>query len=498
MNSNFSQPQRQSLIGVVIMFTDTVQKFLRALWPLLVVAVTKYEQIDKLYLWASVVAVVLVIGVIAYLKYRKFTFQLDEGNEEFVIRHGIINKSRVAIPLEKIQQVNINQSFTQKIIGVHALEVDTAGSNKTEVSIKAISHDLAISLKKRLLEGKSVVRSADETDAAELPTEAAHPFIEISLGSLFKTGITSNYVRSFALLLAFVITVFQYIEDFISYSEIEDDPLDRYLDPEVLLRFMFTIIIAVIVLTLIVNLARTIIRFFGFKITKQQKSLLLSYGLVNTKNTIIRPEKVQILTVGQNYFQKKLWILDIKIRQASGIFTENKKAYIEVPGCNDKEKDAILEFLLEQVPQRGEMIKPNYRKFVFNFFRGVIIPLVIYFSLAYYITDLLDYIVFVPVYVVFATLMVYFGYRNSRLFVSNDFIINQRGAWDVDNEFVAPYKIQSVSVHQYFWQKPANVGSVTLSTAGGEINFGVANFTKLKELVNIWLYQIETSKKHWM
>ena len=140
MNSDFSQPQRQSLIGVVVMFTDTLQKSIRALFPVLIVIITQSQKINKLYLWPAVGAVLIAIAVIAYLKYRNFTFQLDEDNEEFVIRHGIINKSRLAIPLEKIQQVNINQSFIQKIIGVHALEVDTAGTDKTEVSVKAISH----------------------------------------------------------------------------------------------------------------------------------------------------------------------------------------------------------------------------------------------------------------------------------------------------------------------------------------------------------------------
>lgn len=494
MNSDFSQPQRQSLIGVVVMFTDTLQRTIRALFPLLIVILT---QSQKIFLWPSIGAALLVIAVIAYLKYRNFTFQLDEKNEEFVVRHGIINKSRLAIPLEKIQQVNINQSFIQKIIGVHALEVDTAGSNKTEVSVKAISHELALSLKARLLAGKSAPK-AFEYDVVQGTAKSEHPFIQISFASLFKTGITSNYARSFALLIAFFITAFQYIEDVITYADIEDDPLDEYINAEVMLKFVFAIIIAIMILTLMVNLIRTVVRYYNFKITKQQESLLLSYGLINTKNTIIRPEKVQILTIGRNFFQKKLNILDLKIRQASGIFNENKKAYIEVPGCNETEKNELLEFLMGQVPQRGEMIKPNYRKFVFNFFRAVLIPVAIYFTLAYFFADLLVYIVFVPAYATFATLLVYFGYRNSRLFVNNDYIVNQRGAWDIDNDYLAPHKIQAIALHQFFWQVPADVGAITLSTAGGEVSFGVANFTRLKELVNVWLYKVETSRKHWM
>jgi putative membrane protein len=308
MNNDFSKPQKQSLVGVVIMFGNTFQKAIRALFPLLLIWAFQIDKLNKLYFAIGAGAVFILIGVIAYLRYLNFTFQLDEQNQEFVIRDGIWNKSRVAIPLDRIQQVNINQSVLQRIIGVHQLEVDTAGSGNQEVSIKAISHDLAIALKERLLEDSYKGRQAvtDEEEAPADRNSRQTPFIQISFLSLFKTGITSNYTRTIGLLIAFLITSMQYIDDVITYSGYEEDTFDKYITPEVLLRFLAFIIVAVMALILLLNLTRTIIRFFGFKITKQQDVLLLSYGLLNTKNTIIRPHKVQIVTVASNYFQKKL------------------------------------------------------------------------------------------------------------------------------------------------------------------------------------------------
>jgi putative membrane protein len=48
----------------------------------------------------------------------------------------VFYKTKTAIQLRKIQQVNINQSFIQKLIGVYELEVHTAGSATNEVGIK--------------------------------------------------------------------------------------------------------------------------------------------------------------------------------------------------------------------------------------------------------------------------------------------------------------------------------------------------------------------------
>jgi hypothetical protein len=49
--------------------------------------------------------------------------------------------------------------------------------------------------------------------------------------------------------------------------------------------------------------------------------------------------------------------------------------------------------------------------------------------------------------------IVYFSFRNNRLFINDDFIIRQSGAWDVDNEIIEPGKIQAITTSQLFWHK---------------------------------------------
>ncbi|QYJ67781.1 PH domain-containing protein [Flavobacterium litorale] len=495
MKPSFNTPQRQSLVGVVVMFTDTLQKSVRALWPVLLLWAFRFNEINKLHLTLGITIIVLVLGVIAYLKYHHFTFFLDEDNDEFVIKEGIFNKTRTAIPLDKIQQVNINQSLIQRLIGVHALEVDTAGSSKKEVAIKAISHNLALALKERLLQSDKTKISTDIAESTV--NDEKEPFIAISFVSLLKTGITSNYARSFALLLAFTITVFQNVEEYL-----DEYTVSEYITTEVLLRFTTFIVIGIIVLILLINLVRTIFKFFDYKIAQQQNALLLSYGLLNTRNTIIRPERVQMVMVRRNYFQKKIDIQDIKIKQTSNsdaASKEQQKSAIEIPGCSTSEKDILLQFLLDKVPERGVALKPNIRKIIVQvaFFLGI--PLSIFFFLAYFENNMLyNYSSYVLAYVLFVIALIYFSFKNTRLFVNNDFIIKQSGAWDVDNEFLAPHKIQAIKLKQYFWHKKANIGTVTLYTAGGALAFELADYTRLKQLVNYWTYQVETTNKNWM
>ncbi len=501
--SDFNQPQRQSLIGVLVMFTDTFQKIARALWPILVVWIFKFNELNKLYVGLGLIGIVSVVGIIAYLQYLNFTFYIDEENDEFIINKGVLNKSKIAIQLHKIQQVNINQSLVQKIIGVHALDVDTAGSNKKEVSIRAISHDLAIALKIKLLSEAKSASVTNETSEV-VPSEQETPFIAISFLSLIKIGITSNYVRSFGLLLAFFFTIYENVQNLMRNSDALDNvdqKIDTYINESVAMYSAMLFIVTIFLVIMIINLVRTLVKYFDFKIAKQNRSLLLSFGLLNTKNTIIKPEKVQVVALSQNWLQKKMDVLNFKIKQASGNESEkeSKKSAIEIPGCNATEKDQILKLLFAEFPQKGTMFKPNLRKLLFPTLFLIILPVSVLLIYGFNVdSKIFDYIFFLPAYLVFVGLLLFFSFRNYRLFVNEKYIIKQSGAWDIDNEIIEPHKIQAIKVSQFFWHKRTNIGSVTIATAGGTISFHLGNFTKVKELVNLWLYQVETTEKNWM
>ncbi|MFV7235749.1 PH domain-containing protein [Flavobacterium sp. ZB4R12] len=504
MSADFSQPQRQSVIGILVMFFYTLQQYARALWPVIVIWIFKFDEINKLYLLLGMLAVFVSIGVVSYLKYLNFTFFLDTENEEFIITEGVFNKTKTTIQLRKIQQVNINQSFIQKIIGVYELDVDTAGSNKKEGAIKAISHELALELKSRLLDNEEK-KSVSESEAFQFketedkPLEAEHPFIKISFLSLLKVGITSNYERSIALLLIFFTTLYENFQNFGDENGIYKERVGSYIDENLVLQTILLSIVFFFGVVLVVNVIRVVFKYFDYKITRQKGSLLLSFGLLNTKSTIIKPEKVQITTITRNYFQNKMGILEMKIKQATSGEKEERKSAIEIPGCSEPERDAILKLLFHKIPEKGLMLQPNFRKLVFSIFLTIGLPLFGFIVVGYWIEPVFfEYGYLVPVYVIFIGLIQYFKFINNRLFINDNFIIKQSGAWDVSNEIIEPSKIQAISTSQLFWHKKLNIGSITLHTAGGNIAFQLGNYIIIKQQVNLWLYEIETSDSNWM
>ncbi|WP_284653354.1 PH domain-containing protein [Flavobacterium terrisoli] len=500
METNFNQPQRQSLVGILVIFLESAFQVLKATWPIIVITLFKADSKSILVGSLILLGMFTWLGIYSFLKYRNFTFHIDDENDEFIISDGIINKTRTTIQLHKIQQVNIKQSLVQRIIGVYALDVDTAGSDKKEGNIKAISHKLAIALKSKLLEneGKKAVVAENEV-TTETTEQKAIPFLKINLVSLLKIGITSNYVKSVGLILTFFFTIYENLhqagaEDFIKTERIEGfvDNNSLWYSGLIFVLIMFSVVF-------LINIGRTLIKFFDYAVTKQKGSLMLTYGLINTQSTILKPEKVQIVKISRNYLQKKLDVLEIKIKQAISNGKQESKSLIEIPGCNAFERDEILKLLFKELPQKGIMMKPNFRKLIFSIFLIIVLPLTGYWIFGNYIEPkAFEYLNVAVFYAVFVLVVLFFGFRNYRLFVNDNHIIKQSGAWDIDHNIIQIEKIQAITTSQLFWHKSLNIGSLTMHTAGGNITFHLGKFDKINEYVNLWLYEIETSNSNWM
>lgn len=99
-----------------------------------------------------VVALFLVYAVavgVLVLAYRNLRFVFDE--KEFSLYSGILIKRRMHVPYNKVQSVNHRQSLIQRLAGVCAVEIDTAGgSSNRAIKVpyvllgtgEAIRHDL--------------------------------------------------------------------------------------------------------------------------------------------------------------------------------------------------------------------------------------------------------------------------------------------------------------------------------------------------------------------
>ena len=504
-NNSFYQPTRQAKIGIIANFLNALQKIVRAFVPLIVLFLVNKRIELPISIWGFIIGGIALSFGIAYLSYRNFLFYIDEETNSFIIQKGIINKSKVTIQLEKIQQVNLNQSFINKVINVYSVEIDSAGSKDKEATIPSMSFVDADTLKQILLNYKreqiiediSVNSIQGNHDHAEKEVDTKR----ISILTLLKVGVTSNYLYTLGLILVFFNMVYDSIVRSISIEEyIDKKEVTNYIEEGMPLVAFLYLVVFLVLTVLIVNVTRTLLRFWDFKVTFSNKTLLLSHGLLSTRNTIIRPERVQKVEIEQNYFQKLFDICSLKISQVAGEDGGNKKSGLQIPGCSTQEREDLFKIMMskEDKKEYTTVLKYNYRYLGFRVFLLVVVPLVVLilffranFSSAMFIGMVVSYNVIM-------LLLLYRLYKIGTLQVSEDFIMIRRGIWDISYIYIEPHKIQKIVLSQLWWQQSADVGSLRLYTAGGTVSFSTTQYSELVKLRDNWLYQVEASALHWM
>ncbi|MFO7721459.1 MAG: PH domain-containing protein, partial [Gillisia sp.] len=222
---SFSEPQRQSGIGVLLIFLTTVYKFIRGFWVLGVYFLLKSPGGRILFFVGLGISILAILALIySYWYYRKFLFHIDYSKEEFKLQKGVFSTEDIAIPFDKIQQVYLKRSILQRIINVYSLVIETAGSSDKEISIKAISKEKADVLSALLIKAKKNASIAEtEKETEELQSLEKKEVLwthKLHLPDLLKIGLSTNYLRGLALIFVFFSTIFNELKPFVEdYSE---------------------------------------------------------------------------------------------------------------------------------------------------------------------------------------------------------------------------------------------------------------------------------------
>jgi len=501
METDFSEPKRQSAAGVAVMFADHLQRSIRVLVFPIILLLVRAKGMNHWYLIAGFLVFLFILIIYSYLSYLRFSFFLDEEKQEFVIQKGVLSKEYISIRLDKIQQVNINQSLIQRIIGVYSLDIDTAGSDKKEASIKAIDHHTATILRERLLN-----RDAPDTEAEKSTDEQSQksePLLKLSTSTLFKVGLTSNYGASVALLMGFIFAIMEMLKNYTEAFQLEENPIKALSTEGLNLFSICALLFFALLIVLGTNILRNFIKYFDFEVIKKKAVLAITSGLFEKKHTLLKPARVQISSYSQNYFQKKLDLMNMKFKQASfGSADEddkdNKKHDIEIPGCDENERDELLKMIFECIPQKESTFIPNYRFLFLTIMLKVVIPISFFLLVGWVLPHIRPYFWWIIPYAILVAIMLYFEFAHHRLYLSKDFIIKKSGIWDVEHQLLEPHKIQGITTKQYFWHKKANIGHLVLHTAAGTIHFKYGNYAEIHRMANYWLYYIESGKKDWM
>lgn len=505
-NLNLHEPQRQSLVGVAVIFF----KNLRIAANIFLSVILVQFGTDVSFFGLGLKEVGFIIAglflIISYLQYRRFYFYVVD--DKFIMEKGLLSRDRITIPFDRIQTVNLNQNIIQQVLGVMAVKVDTAGSSEKELEISALPKIYARQLQEFLIEkkketsGETVEENFGDTledtseSTATSGTKSNSALVKLSIRDLLLIGLTENHLKTGLL-------VFAVINGYIwQYEEYLLKPFEPFLEEQantIMASWLILLPLAVLfflAVSVLISMIQTALKYFNLEFFVDHKGVQMVSGLLKRAEYQIPINKIQYLKWKSNPLRKLIGLRTLAVKQASPEDVSGSSGVVRVPGCRDEQLRVVMDTFY---PQALEGSYTTYRPATLlrlqHTIYFAIIPSLMITALGWFGWIFsLGAVVYLPIALIFIKRYFY----SVSMMVSAEMLILKKG-WVFPTRVAMPlYKLQNVQLTQSVFQKKRNLASLTLHTAAGTEAFKHIPYQEALELFDYLLYKIEVEDRGWM
>ena len=135
------------------------------------------------YLAPGIAIGILALVAVAVLRWLLFRFRIAE--DRILIREGLLNRTALDIPFDRIQGINVNRRLVERAVGLVTVVVDTPGTLAAEGRLPSVHPEVADQLLRRV-EAHRNPGAADEpvaeTGIDKVGDEASAPSGEVGAG----------------------------------------------------------------------------------------------------------------------------------------------------------------------------------------------------------------------------------------------------------------------------------------------------------------------------
>lgn len=288
----------------------------------------------------NVVSVVLAVlyGVFAlpliFLRYWRFSYRITP--KQIVIQSGVLNRKNRSIPVERVQNVQIEQNLVARLFGIAKVKVETAGGSGTEGSLEYVDREEAQKIRRavRSFRHQSDEAEAEDRDEPEKESLFAMPLRRVLLSGAFRFSLL------YLAIIFFVLEVFNpevLIERFMS-AQGRVEQITEAVVSHPALAILATVFVAIL-LGWLSGIAVHLARYYRFQLWLEGDKLRKRHGLFTITEGTIPLDKVQSLILRTNPFMRVFGWYELKV-QTIGINVEEQGHRVIAPFAR---LDRILE-----------------------------------------------------------------------------------------------------------------------------------------------------------
>lgn len=496
MNNGF---KRQHPFGILLNWVEMLWKFGKAQVPLLAIILVKADANQRLWSLLVLLPLLLLPFIAGFLHYWFNQYKIDELTRRIILKEGVLSRSVKEIRFERVQQIVTSQTPIQKLLGVRRLKLESAGGSSNDIELKSVDEAT-------IAQFQLILSSYLHSDASALESPESEPnfttndseqtVFQIETAQLVRFGATAYYLQSVGILIAYLLG-FGYEVEQLFQVRLEDTPWFDWVFNSVFAGLLFTTVL--FIGAVVFNLVRTVVRFYNLRVFIRDTSLWITHGLWNNRNFILRPSRVQYLSVRQNPIQKLLGVFHLIIYQATGSETSDegeKSGVIHLVGLNKEQVNQIVSIIDLKIEGDFERLRPNWRRLLIRGF-GLLAAVAIAALIVNYKWGATAVILSIMLGVLLMILQ-YSSHQKMGIECYHEGFCIQKGLWERDRIWVPLHRVQSFKLRHYLWHRKLGIVAFGFSTAAGSEGLSYLKWSELKPYFSLWKARLSTENRNWM
>jgi putative membrane protein len=256
-----------------------------------------------------IVLALLVAYEVAY--YRRFEYDLTADGLE--VRSGVVARREREIPIGRVQNLDVRRNVVERLLGVAAVSVETAGGGQTEASLRYVDYTEAKRLQRELARLKRAENGTDGETGVEgggvdpRAEPDAETLFALSGRELVVLGALSFDLRLPGLGLLFLSGSVPFLGSVLP-------PLDPRSPPD--LGVLLAGIGGLLLLAWVIGGTVQALNYYGFRLSRVGDELQYERGALRRFDGSIPLDKIQTLTVEDTPLKRVLGYATLRIETA--------------------------------------------------------------------------------------------------------------------------------------------------------------------------------------
>ncbi|MFP4188941.1 MAG: PH domain-containing protein [Halobacteriales archaeon] len=410
---------------------------------------------------ALAAAVVALAAVLAwqFAYYRRFEYEVTD--DSFDIRSGVISRRNRQIPLRRVQNVDITENVVHRFLGIARVNVETAGGNQSEASLRYVGADRAREIQREVRRRKTRLAGDDGDGVAHEQGggERGEALYEISNHELLLVSSFSIDAR----LVAFAFFA-------VSFLPPESLPFDTLFDalPSRFAVLPIVVLAFVVVFVLwLIGFATSFSRYYGFVLRRIEDTLGYERGLFNRYSGSVPVDKIQTFTLEENVLKRYFGYATLGIETAGYSPTQTRQQGSETAVPLAK-RGRVLELAHEidgvEDPEFTLPPKRARRRYAIRYTLLLGFLSAVLYAASVYVTRFRWYLPLAALPLV--PVAAHLKWRNRGYYLGEDYAATRNGFWNRTTVVLPYYRVQNVIESATILQRRWRIATVTLDTAG--------------------------------